>query len=210
MTYTGLCRYRRRELLPRAFCLPILKQSEVNMSMRDEELYTPEEIAQKLKLSKYTVYEMIKRGEIAAHRIGRSLRISSSQFETYLMQSRQSANSFEAEIVIDEDNEKVARVIGNIGNVDIVVATDIESGSVRVTIKPEDIILSRDRLASSAQNNLEGIVTGMEEISTGYKLIVNVGVPLTVFVTRRAVRDMSIQLGDTIYCVFKAGSVSVV
>ena len=29
--------------------------------MRDEILYTPEEIAQKLKLSKYTIYEMIKR-----------------------------------------------------------------------------------------------------------------------------------------------------
>ena len=41
--------------------------------MRDEILYTPEEIAQKLKLSKYTIYEMIKRGEISAHRIGRSL-----------------------------------------------------------------------------------------------------------------------------------------
>ena len=39
--------------------------------MRDEILYTPEEIAQKLKLSKYTIYEMIKRGEISAHRIGK-------------------------------------------------------------------------------------------------------------------------------------------
>ncbi len=180
------------------------------MTMREEELYTPEEIAQKLKLSKYTVYEMIKRGEIAAHRIGRSLRISSSQFETYLMQSRQSSNSFEAEILLAEDGEKIARIIGNIGNVDIVVATDIEAGSVRVTIKPEDIILSRDRLVSSAQNNLEGIVTGMEEISTGFKLVINVGVPFTVYVTKRAVRDMSIQLGDTVYCVFKAMAVSVV
>ena len=33
-------------------------------SMREEILYTPEEIGQKLKLSKYTVYEMIKKGEI--------------------------------------------------------------------------------------------------------------------------------------------------
>ena len=47
--------------------------------MRDEILYTPEEIAQKLKLSKYTIYEMIKRGEISAHRIGRSLRITETQ-----------------------------------------------------------------------------------------------------------------------------------
>ena len=67
--------------------------------MRDEILYTPEEIAQKLKLSKYTIYEMIKRGEISAHRIGRSLRITETQLQTYLMQSKQSDNSYEAEIV---------------------------------------------------------------------------------------------------------------
>ena len=51
--------------------------------MRDEILFTPEEVAQKLKLSKYTIYEMIKRGEISAHRIGRSLRVTESQLEAY-------------------------------------------------------------------------------------------------------------------------------
>ena len=178
--------------------------------IREEELYTPEEIAQKLKLSKYTVYEMIKRGEIAAHRIGRSLRISSSQYETYLQQSRQSSNYFEAEILVDEDGEKIARVIGNTGNVDIAVATDYEAGSARLTIKPEDIIISRERLVSSAQNNLEGIIVGMEEIDTGYKLVVNVGISLTVYVTKRAIHMLELQLGDTVYCVFKAMSVSVV
>ncbi len=43
--------------------------------MHEEILYTPEELASKLKLSKYTVYEMIKRGDIQAHHIGRSIRI---------------------------------------------------------------------------------------------------------------------------------------
>lgn len=36
---------------------------------------TPEEAAQILKISKYTLYELIKRGEIQARRIGRQLRI---------------------------------------------------------------------------------------------------------------------------------------
>ena len=135
--------------------------------MREDVLYTPEEIAQKLKLSKYTIYEMIKRGEIPAHRIGRSLRISDSQLETYLMQSKQADNSFEAEIFTDEDGEKIARVIGATKNVDIVVATDIE-GSAKISIMPEDIIISRNILVCSARNNIEGIITGMEEIENGY------------------------------------------
>lgn len=36
---------------------------------------TPEEAAQILKISKYTVYELIKKGELPARRIGRQLRI---------------------------------------------------------------------------------------------------------------------------------------
>lgn len=96
--------------------------------MRDEILYTPEEIAQKLKLSKYTIYEMIKRGEISAHRIGRSLRITETQLQTYLMQSKQSDNSYEAEIVTVDD-EKFAKIIGTSGDVFISVTTDIEGSA---------------------------------------------------------------------------------
>ncbi len=177
--------------------------------MREDVLYTPEEIAQKLKLSKYTIYEMIKRGEIPAHRIGRSLRISDSQLETYLMQSKQADNSFEAEIFTDEDGEKIARVIGATKNVDIVVATDIE-GSAKISIMPEDIIISRNILVCSARNNIEGIITGMEEIENGYRLVINIGIPLTVNVTKRAVRELELKLGDTVYTVFKAMSVTVV
>lgn len=45
--------------------------------------YTPEEVANILKISRYTVYEMIKRGELSAYRIGRKLRIEASDIEKY-------------------------------------------------------------------------------------------------------------------------------
>lgn len=38
--------------------------------MNEDILYTPDEIAQKLKITKSTVYEMIKRGDLDAHRMG--------------------------------------------------------------------------------------------------------------------------------------------
>ena len=177
--------------------------------MREDILYTPEEIAQKLKLSKYTIYEMIKRGEIPAHRIGRSLRISESQYDAYLMDSRQSENSFEAEVSTDSQGEKIATIKGNTKDVSIVVSTDLE-GSVRVSIKPEDIILSRNILECSARNNIEGVITGMEEDASGYKIIVNIGIPLTVTVTKKSVTNLGLKLGDTVYTVFKAMAVIVV
>lgn len=176
--------------------------------MRDEILYTPEEIAQKLKLSKYTIYEMIKRGEISAHRIGRSLRITETQLQTYLMQSKQSDNSYEAEIVTVDD-EKFAKIIGTSGDVFISMTTDME-GSAKVAIKAEDIILSREPLVCSARNNIAGIITGMEEMNSNYRLVVNIGVPLTVSVTKRSVKELDFKLGDTVYCVFKSMAVTVV
>ncbi len=176
--------------------------------MRDEILFTPEEIAQKLKLSKYTIYEMIKRGEISAHRIGRSLRVTESQLETYLMQSRNSENTFEAEIVT-KDDEKFARIIGSTSDLMIAVSTDLE-GSARVAIKPEDIIISKSALICSARNNIEGIITGIEELPSNYKLTVNIGVPLAVGITKKSVADLDLKLGDTVFAVFKAMAVAVV
>ncbi len=176
--------------------------------MRDEILFTPEEVAQKLKLSKYTIYEMIKRGEISAHRIGRSLRVTESQLEAYLMQSRRSENTFEAEIV-SLDDEKFAKIIGNTKDVFIAVSTEIE-GSARVSIKPEDIIISKTPLVCSARNNIEGVIVGMEELPYNFKLTVNIGVSLIVSITKKSVSELDLKLGDTVYAVFKAMSVTVV
>jgi len=44
---------------------------------------TPEEVAGILKIKKNTVYEMIKRGELPAYRIGRKIRIEPRDLETY-------------------------------------------------------------------------------------------------------------------------------
>lgn len=50
----------------------------------DKEFLTPLEIANILKIKKNTVYEMIKRGDINATRVGKQLRISKSDFANYL------------------------------------------------------------------------------------------------------------------------------
>jgi excisionase family DNA binding protein len=77
--------------------------------MNDDILYKPEEIAQKLKITKGTVYEMIKRGDLEAHRIGKHLRISGPQLELYLLKSKGAENRYEASIT-HEDGEKVANI----------------------------------------------------------------------------------------------------
>ncbi|SDG27670.1 helix-turn-helix transcriptional regulator [Desulfosporosinus hippei] len=50
--------------------------------------YTPEEIAKILKISKFTVYELIKRGELTAYRIGRKVRVEGADLEAYKQKSK--------------------------------------------------------------------------------------------------------------------------
>ena len=46
--------------------------------------YTAQEVADKLKIKKTTVYELIKRGELSSSKIGKQLRVSEEQVAQYL------------------------------------------------------------------------------------------------------------------------------
>ena len=46
-------------------------------------LYTAQEVAERLKIKKTTVYELIKRGELESSKIGKQLRISEEQLSRY-------------------------------------------------------------------------------------------------------------------------------
>ncbi|MEH7096209.1 helix-turn-helix transcriptional regulator [Neobacillus vireti] len=49
----------------------------------DERAYTPDEVAQIFQISKHTVYELIKRGELHAFKIGNKMRIEHAELERY-------------------------------------------------------------------------------------------------------------------------------
>jgi putative molybdopterin biosynthesis protein len=56
--------------------------------MSETNSYTPEEVANILKISKYTVYEMIKRGDLAAYHIGRKVRVQAPDLDLYIQKSK--------------------------------------------------------------------------------------------------------------------------
>lgn len=49
----------------------------------DEKAYTPDEVAQIFQISKHTVYELIKRGELQAFKIGNKMRIEHTELERF-------------------------------------------------------------------------------------------------------------------------------
>lgn len=57
--------------------------------MKDDSTFTPEEVANILKITKYTVYEMVKRGELPAYRIGNKIRIDARDLEAYRQSRKQ-------------------------------------------------------------------------------------------------------------------------
>lgn len=50
--------------------------------------YTTEEIAKLLKISKLTVYDLIKKGELASYRVGKQMRVDASDLEAYKTRSK--------------------------------------------------------------------------------------------------------------------------
>ena len=56
--------------------------------MSNDISYTPEEVAKILRISKFTVYELIKRGELTAYHIGRKVRVEGADIESYKQKSK--------------------------------------------------------------------------------------------------------------------------
>jgi putative molybdopterin biosynthesis protein len=56
--------------------------------MPDEISYTTDEIAKLLKISKLTVYDLIKKGELPAYRVGKQMRVDASDLEAYKQRAK--------------------------------------------------------------------------------------------------------------------------
>ena len=95
------------------------------------------------------------------------------------------------------------------GPLDIEVVTD-RSGPATLLIPPEDIIVSREPLHSSARNQYRGRVTGISDDGRGgVTLIVDVGVDMSVRITREALDELEIGLGTALVLSVKAMAVRV-
>lgn len=64
------------------FVLYLLSKWRETLQM-DGKAYTPDEVAQLFQISKHTVYELIKRGELQAFKIGNKMRIEQEEIERY-------------------------------------------------------------------------------------------------------------------------------
>ena len=95
-----------------------------------------------------------------------------------------------------------------VGDTVIRVAAE-RTGRVTVHVKPEDIIVSEERISTSARNQFRGTVVGVEDHDGTVVLRVDAGQVFAVHVTRSSFREMGLNLGKQVYISFKATAVLV-
>lgn len=98
----------------------------------------------------------------------------------------------------------------DVGNGVQLEATGLRNGEVSVFISPNDIILSKDPISSSARNVLRGKITEILDIDSVVKLRINAQKYFTVQVTKHSFTEMQLNLGSEVYVIFKASSIQVI
>jgi len=76
-------------------------------------------------------------------------------------------------------------------------------------VNPQDIILSKSAVESSARNVFKGRITEIMDLGLLVKLKVDVGKFFTVQITKRSFNEMGLNLNTEVFITFKASSVQV-
>jgi molybdopterin-binding protein len=83
-------------------------------------------------------------------------------------------------------------------------------GATSIFVNPQDIILSKSAISSSARNVFKGKIIEILDLGTLVKLKVDVGKPFTVQITKRSFSEMQLNLEAEVYIAFKASNVQMV
>lgn len=88
------------------------------------------------------------------------------------------------------------------------IATPAVDGEFSAAVVPmDDVILSKEAVISSAQNSFRGIVINTQEFEGLVRVVLDCGFPLSALVTDKAVAQLGIERGATLYAGFKASAV---
>ncbi|HHK66906.1 MAG TPA: ABC transporter ATP-binding protein [Candidatus Acetothermia bacterium] len=107
-------------------------------------------------------------------------------------------------IVTGEAGEAVFSIDGT----EIVTVTEIR-GPAHLSIRPEEILISRAALRSSARNCLPGRIIEIADRGTVVYVTVDVPPEFTCAVTRRSLAEMDLRVGMEVFISFKASAVHV-
>jgi ABC-type Fe3+/spermidine/putrescine transport system ATPase subunit len=114
-----------------------------------------------------------------------------------------SRNLFRGEVVGSEDNVAV-----DIGGARVKAQTALK-GSVHVSIRPEDVFISREQVKSTAGDSFKGVIA--EVVDKGSVIYVAVNVPprFTCLVSRQAFGELDLKTGMDVYITVRTSALHV-
>jgi ABC-type sugar transport system ATPase subunit len=124
-----------------------------------------------------------------------------SEFVAKFLMTR---NIFEGEVTAGSDGHSIFSVEGT----KLYVTTTIE-GKAHATIRPEDILISREPLHSTATNSLQGTITRI--VDRGSVIYIKVDVPpeFTCLILRRSLKEVGLREKEKAFIAFDAFDVNV-
>ncbi|MDO9523541.1 MAG: ABC transporter ATP-binding protein [Methanocorpusculum sp.] len=108
----------------------------------------------------------------------------------------------------DIHSGKTGKVCVKIGEIYVRAVTTL-SGVVNVEIRPEELIISREKLASSAINSFQGKITEIRQSGLETLVYVDIGIPLAAALTPQSIERLSLKKGDPVVVTFKATAVHI-
>ena len=94
----------------------------------------------------------------------------------------------------------------SLGGLNIAVVTEL-NGPAHLSIRPEDIVLSREPLHSSARNAFRGQIVSISDRGTVVYVTVRVPPDFVCMITRSSLEEMGLGEGVWVYIAFKASAV---
>jgi molybdopterin-binding protein len=129
------------------------------------------------------------------------LRQPSSEFVARFALSR---NIFSGTVVAAENGCALI----DIGGPKLRATTEVR-GEVRLSLRPEDILLSKEPLQSTARNCFLGVVTDIADRGSVSYVTVNLPPDLVCIITRQALDELELRKGVEVWTTFKASAIHV-
>lgn len=117
----------------------------------------------------------------------------------------QSDNLFSGN-VIGKDAELSLVDIGHGRMIEVITE---RTGSVTLHIRPEEIIVSKHGVTTSARNAFAGVVSEVTDLGATVRLRISGEPSVTAVITRRSFFEMNLNIGSRVYALFKTTSVEV-
>lgn len=108
--------------------------------------------------------------------------------------------------VVDFKNDLAK--INNKLNIKVSNPNKLKTG--KIIIRGEEIILSKEKLESSATNNFKGKIKDIIPYLTNYEIIVDIGIEISAVISEDSVKKLSLSEGNTICVSFKSSAIKLI